>query len=181
MYILFSFFTLMKKNKNVLWLVFILFIIIWIIFTWIFLIKSDKDSIIQNITNTDKIIIKKPDIPKKDIKININEPLLTKKEKIKSNFNNFCSDITSIEKIKNILKNDSIIIDLEIKKSLISYINNEISLSDIENILLEKIGNADNENMKEQRLYLNYFFLVFNDIKRWNTTNCDKIFTQYYK
>jgi hypothetical protein len=135
--------------------------------------NSNNDEEILNVIKNDQ-----------EVKI-IPDTTLTSEEtellKIKTNFNTFCTQITSNEKIKELLVEWQIILDDSIKSKIIAYINNEINLTDLENILLETIWETDWTELLEQRLYLNYIFLVLNDIKRWNITECSKVFTQYYK
>lgn len=139
--------------------------------------QESGNSIIVATQNTEE---KKDNIENIEL-INTLTPEEEKTLKVKTSFNTSCTQITSNEKIKELLNDWIIILDNNIKTKIISYIDNEIVLTELENILLEKIWEIDWTESWEQRLYLNYMFLILNDIKRWNNTDCTDIFTQYYK
>lgn len=175
-------------NLRLCWYFFVFILIVGSILYWINVKQNTsntsiniKEASIEQLSKTTKENKEKTS-KNDDIK---QDPILTPEEekilKIKTNFNTSCTQITSNEKIKELLNDWKIILDENIKMKIYSYIDNNINLNELENIILEQIWEIDWSESWEQRLYLNYIFLVLNDIRRWNSTDCTKIFTQYYK
>lgn len=97
-------------------------------------------------------------------------------------FENICSNISNLWDLMVMVEEWKINIDTAAYNLLKKYFNKEITKPQLENELLMKIWEIDEEESIEQRLHLNFIFLKVNELEKWNLeNNCNEIFNQYNK